>query len=361
MKRAKIWIGLLVLISVVALFLGLMATMVVAKSQVPPEYAGVKNPYPWDDIAVQAQGKKIYDKSCGACHGANGKNFPGSNFGTVEFSASLEAQPDYYFWAISEGGTKPGMPPYKSSLSEQERWQVLTYMWSMGKPAAPAPPTGGEAPKPAGNLTLTIDERSASPSRLILTASLKDSSGQPIAGEPVKFFLKKDFFVADWMELGEMSTDKDGVAVLQYFPSEEGPVQVMARQGDNEATGDWTVKNRSRSYHVDVGIRLPTPGPEVSTQLALGPAELGQSPPAGFRLPGGTLSWLLIFVGTIILVWTTYFRVLRQVVLIPAAGHEEGMSTKLIPLAGMIFVLVVGAVLAVVILRGPYTHLHLGP
>ena len=85
----------------------------------------MKNPFPWGDKKAVEMGQPLY-------------------FMSPVFSRSLEEHPDYYFWTVSEGryrGTDSveelnlteTMPPHKLYLPEKQRWQVLNYLWSMGK------------------------------------------------------------------------------------------------------------------------------------------------------------------------------------------------------------------------------------
>ena len=114
------------------LFFWVLATAVLAQGEPPPPYAGLKNPFPWTDTSAQETGKGIYEHSCRSCHGASGNNVPIADFSTTNYSSNLQARPDYYFWVTSEGRLDKGMPAYNSYLSDEQRWQVLTYVWSLG-------------------------------------------------------------------------------------------------------------------------------------------------------------------------------------------------------------------------------------
>ena len=122
--------------------LWLLGSVAFAQGEPPAPYAGLQNPFPWTSNVTQAAGKAQYQLSCQACHGATGSNEPLADFSTTRYSSNLIERPDYYFWAISEGRIDKGMPSYKSSLSETQRWQVLTYAWSLG--AGPAKETASQ-------------------------------------------------------------------------------------------------------------------------------------------------------------------------------------------------------------------------
>jgi mono/diheme cytochrome c family protein len=103
--------------------------------EVPDLAKNKKNPIPAKDASIDA-GKIIYTKSCYDCHGKKGKgdgpksaDLPKS---PQDFSKeSFQKQTDgTLFWKISEG-RKP-MPTFKKDLSEDQRWQVINYVRTLG-------------------------------------------------------------------------------------------------------------------------------------------------------------------------------------------------------------------------------------
>ncbi|MGC6490474.1 MAG: c-type cytochrome [Flavobacteriales bacterium] len=94
----------------------------------------VKNPYQGNAIAAQ-KGKILYDKLCWTCHGKNG-------LGDGPAGKSLKPKPKSFiaddvqiqtdgelFWKLSNG--KGMMVPYKHSLNEEKRWQLINYIRSL--------------------------------------------------------------------------------------------------------------------------------------------------------------------------------------------------------------------------------------
>lgn len=97
----------------------------------------------WNDEDSAKRGKNLYYQYCLQCHGSDGK-------GTGSLASSLEHAPAdltnhfhqgggigdaYLYWRVSEGGMvapfismKSAMPSFKLTLTEQERWDVLTYV-----------------------------------------------------------------------------------------------------------------------------------------------------------------------------------------------------------------------------------------
>ncbi|MBI2830838.1 MAG: c-type cytochrome [Chloroflexi bacterium] len=356
------------LVSMVAFALaGVLAVTVFASAQgdaVPPPYAGLKNPFPWSDSSAQAAGKGIYQRSCLGCHGATGGGLPKFDFSNAAFPDNLEQKADYNFWILSEGRLANGMPPFKSSLTEEQRWQVITYLWSLGKPSQPAE-TPAAKPATKATLSLTAPQQSQAGKSLTLSATVKDDQGKPIAGAAVEFLLKVDFFTSGLMEIGQKDTNDKGIATLEYTPRIAGSTEVVARYQGAEAKSKLNLVEAGRSfYQTEVGIRFPAPGPEVfiGPESSMELVNEGDAPTSAFRLPDGVLSWLLLLVGIMAFIWFTYFRVLYRVFAISTAAPKKipGTDVRLLPLAGMGFVILVGVLLVLMLLTGPYTHMHLG-
>jgi mono/diheme cytochrome c family protein len=119
------------------LFLVLLACTYSVKSQskpwaVPEKVTGAKNPSP---AGAVKSGKTIYMTYCTPCHGNSGKgDGPASAALSVKpanhTSAAIQAEAEgSLFYKISEG--RAPMPGYKSSLSETQRWALVSYIKSM--------------------------------------------------------------------------------------------------------------------------------------------------------------------------------------------------------------------------------------
>jgi len=119
----------------------------------PASSAEMKNSFTGQEEA--AAGAKLYATNCSACHGVNGQgsgNIPGVAKGPTQTAPDGEV-----FWFITTGSIANGMPGW-STLSEQSRWQIVTYLKSLknsdgrGKtasaPAASDTPVSTNAPPP---------------------------------------------------------------------------------------------------------------------------------------------------------------------------------------------------------------------
>lgn len=118
----------------------------------PAEYAGLTNPLPLPEIALDTsanaapqgwpawlaadlqEGKEIYVRNCMTCHGPAGNGL-GTYAGTLAVTpADFKQEPfrsmpdDQWFWHVSEGVPGTVMPPWKESLSVEDRWKVIRYI-----------------------------------------------------------------------------------------------------------------------------------------------------------------------------------------------------------------------------------------
>ncbi len=117
----------------------------------PPPYAGLENPFSWDDVSAQEAGGVIFHESCAACHIVTDEveEVLGPDFSSVNYRQILEERADFYFWTVSEGRLVNAMPSWEDSLSEEERWQALIYIWSLGSEVPTPTPTPVPTPTPA--------------------------------------------------------------------------------------------------------------------------------------------------------------------------------------------------------------------
>ncbi len=362
----------LLVVAALTFLLLVLTTAVLAQEEPPPPYAGLKNPFPWSDRSAQEAGKGLYQRSCLGCHGANGDNLAQFDFSTADYPRSLEERQDYYFWILSEGKLDRGMPPYKSSLSDEQRWQVLTFIWSLGAvvPSEPSsPPAQPVAEEVSGTLLLTAPARAQSDQPLTLTAVLKDSQGKPVSNATVKFFIEVDFFTSGLMEIGEAVSNEQGVADFEYTPRQSGKTEIVARyEGDGLNTIETAamltlVGTNEAIYQSEAGVSLPAPvarvfiGPESALELD----EMGKAPMTAFQISGGVLLWVLLVTTALILVWVVYFRVLYLMFRIPIVSEIRDTDTRLVPMVGLAVVVVLGIMLALMFVTGPNSHLHLVP
>jgi glucose/arabinose dehydrogenase len=93
----------------------------------PVSVAKDKNPYAGQADAVMA-GKQIYGHNCVVCHGVGGKGT--GNVPPLANGKAQAAPAGAVFWYITRGDVDNGMPSW-AALTEQQRWQVITYVQSL--------------------------------------------------------------------------------------------------------------------------------------------------------------------------------------------------------------------------------------
>ncbi len=89
------------------------------------------NPLASDPAAVSA-GQKLYADKCAHCHGANGEGKGHSPSLQTETVHALT--PGELEWVIAHGFSLHRMPAFES-LSQDERWQIASYVQSLPKAA----------------------------------------------------------------------------------------------------------------------------------------------------------------------------------------------------------------------------------
>jgi len=87
------------------------------------------NPLASDPAAANA-GQKLYSDKCSRCHGANGEgkgHSPSLQTNTIHALTPGELE-----WVIAHGFSLHRMPSFES-LSQNERWQIVSYVQSLPK------------------------------------------------------------------------------------------------------------------------------------------------------------------------------------------------------------------------------------
>ena len=106
----------------------------------PADWLAKTNPQDADDLDMKKV-KKLYKRKCKKCHGMKG-NGKGSAAGDLEIKATAFNEPGYLegrkdgqlFWMLMEGSEGTDMEPFGPgtdvNLSEDQLWQLITYMRS---------------------------------------------------------------------------------------------------------------------------------------------------------------------------------------------------------------------------------------
>jgi mono/diheme cytochrome c family protein len=102
-------------------------------AKAPEKWRTRENPLAADPDAVAA-GRKLFEGHCAECHGetaSGGRKGPSLRAQEVQ-----QATPGAIFWVLTNGVVRRGMPVW-SKLPEPQRWQIVTYLKSLGLPATP--------------------------------------------------------------------------------------------------------------------------------------------------------------------------------------------------------------------------------
>lgn len=103
-------------------------------AKAPEKYQKMPNPLASDSTAPAA-GKFLFDQHCVTCHGKTGD---GTRRGPSLLRDRVQTAPDgAVFWLMTNGVVLHGMPVW-SKLPEPERWQIVSYIKSLGSPTGEA-------------------------------------------------------------------------------------------------------------------------------------------------------------------------------------------------------------------------------
>jgi mono/diheme cytochrome c family protein len=98
------------------------------------------------------EGKQIYASHCLTCHGCAGNGL-GTYGGTLVVTpANFKVDPfrtmpdDQWFWHVSEGVQGSVMPPWRESLTESQRWNVIKYVQQVYASPFERDPDEGDPP-----------------------------------------------------------------------------------------------------------------------------------------------------------------------------------------------------------------------
>lgn len=106
----------------------------------PDDYSGFTNPLKRDEANLN-EGKELYQANCASCHGSGGEGDGPASGGLNPKPQNLaenqsRLSDSYLFWRISEGGLMDPfyslMPAWRGLLDEEEIWQIITYVRTMG-------------------------------------------------------------------------------------------------------------------------------------------------------------------------------------------------------------------------------------
>lgn len=110
-------------------------------AKAPEKVRAKRNPLETDPDAVSA-GKYLFADHCAECHGESAEG--GKKAPSLRAEEVQTAPPGAIFWILTNGVVRRGMPVW-SKLPEPQRWQLVTYIKTLGvakgEPVTPASPS----------------------------------------------------------------------------------------------------------------------------------------------------------------------------------------------------------------------------
>jgi len=102
-------------------------------SACPPDFLAQTNPFEWDDNQAVVAGEPLYQQECAECHGEDGTGAIAlvGDFTNPAVRGDLMENPGEYLCVIARGRNR--MPAFEDVLTEEEMWQVMTYIVSLAE------------------------------------------------------------------------------------------------------------------------------------------------------------------------------------------------------------------------------------
>ena len=162
-----------------------------------------------------------------------------------------------------------------------------------------APLTLGAGPAVPTSLTLNVASRVDLGSPILIEATLRDQSGKPVGDAVVRLYTSATFLSTESgpIEIGDATTNENGVAIFEYVPSRNVTMEVRAEyQGDgqyepSQATASFVVEGSRQLIQTHAGVNVPFLN-----------------------------KWVLV--GVLTIIWSLYFFVATRVLRIAQAPPE---------------------------------------
>ncbi len=113
-------------------------------AKAPEKARGKSNPIEKDRNAIPG-GQNLFDQHCSECHGDTGEG--GKKGPSLRAPQVQNAAPGAIFWILTNGVVRRGMPVW-SKLPEPQRWQLVSYIKSLGVAPAGAANSSSTTAKP---------------------------------------------------------------------------------------------------------------------------------------------------------------------------------------------------------------------
>lgn len=233
------------------------------------------------------KGEAIYQEKCAACHGTKGLGDgpqasqlpnPVPAIGTAQMTR--QASPAKWYEIVTQGNLDRFMPPF-ASLSDRERWDVVSYVWSLstaqeavdqGKQLFQSACAGchgvsgkGDGPEGAGNLPdFTRQDQMARKSEMELFEAISKGIGadMPAYAEEIPedqrwalaaYIRSLSFVTGD--SIAEEQADAPAASEEGLAEVDESSTSVLAEQGSGIISGN-VVNGTSGSIPAGLEVQL---------------------------------------------------------------------------------------------------------
>lgn len=79
------------------------------------------------------RGKMIYEKNCQGCHGKTGAGLGGATPNLTDPKRMAALSDQHLFDVVTTGRPGTGMPAWGSTLTESDRWNVVSYLRTLAQ------------------------------------------------------------------------------------------------------------------------------------------------------------------------------------------------------------------------------------
>lgn len=189
---------------------------------VPADKKGKVSPFKFTD-ETKKKGKKIFQSNCTSCHGTPGKGDFQKNLIPVPGDPAtdkFQLQTDgALFYKITTG--RGQMMAFKDALSDEERWQVISFIRSFNpkyvQPEPVEPPKGIYS---GMSIDLKFDYETTGKKIKVTVNGTKEAKTNPLSGIEIKLFALRYFGNLPVDE--PQTTDNNGIVYFNYKDSIPG-------------------------------------------------------------------------------------------------------------------------------------------
>jgi mono/diheme cytochrome c family protein len=226
------------------------------KWDIPKDASGKTAPFLFND-SIKTLGEAVYMLNCKSCHGEPGKG----NYANLNPIPKDPASAEYQnhtdgdlFYILSTG--RGLMPTFQSTLTENQRWEVISYVRSFNKDYVQPAVRLEETDEIKGRISLNLTYNESLKSVFATVNEKSDGKISPVKNALVKLYVKRTF---GNLPIGQANSDENGIARIP-FPTDiagdsAGNINLVALAG-----------NGSRQVSIDKTEKIGVP---VQTVLLL--------------------------------------------------------------------------------------------